>query len=223
MHKFTSKIIRLGLCSFLILFCFSFTAEAKTTVKQLAVPFHRQQHALSCEAASLTMALNYKGVKVTENKLISQMVFATYLPREAGNIWGDPQEGFVGNINGSMPNKGYGVYEQPIASLAQKYRQAEPIINGSLDQLITALNDKNPVIVWGVTGKGTDISWQTPAGYQIPARMGEHTRVLVGYTGKADNPQHLILLDPIYGRLKWPVAYFLKNWATLDNRAVVVY
>ena len=33
----------------------------------------------------------------------------------------------------------------------------------------------------------------------------------------------LIFLDPIYGKVVWSADKFLQNWASLDNRAVVVY
>ncbi|MDD4901748.1 MAG: C39 family peptidase [Patescibacteria group bacterium] len=196
--------------------------KSKPAVK-LAVPYHRQQHNLSCEVASLVMALQYQGVKVTENELIAQLPSSDPGPRNPGNIWGDPNLGFVGNINGSMPNTGYGVYEQPIFDLANKYRAAKVIASGTLTDLITALTDNNPVVVWGVIGKGRDISWQTSAGLIIKAKMDEHARTLIGYTGTSDNPQLMILLDPIFGEIRMKVADFLTNWGKLDNKAVVVY
>jgi len=47
---------------------------------------------------------------VTENELIAQL--PTSDPgRAIPEILGRSELGFVGNINGSMPNTGYGVYE----------------------------------------------------------------------------------------------------------------
>jgi uncharacterized protein YvpB len=197
-------------------------SKAKPAVK-LAVPYHRQQHALSCEVASLLMALEYRGVSVTENELIAQLPVSNPGPRNPGNIWGDPNLGFVGNINGSMPNTGYGVYQQPIYDLATKYRPAKIIASGTLADLIDALTNNNPVVVWGVIGNGRDISWQTSAGVPVQAQMNEHARTLIGYTGTSDNPQELILLDPIFGEIKMTVAAFLVNWGKLDDRAVIIY
>ncbi|MDD5341130.1 MAG: C39 family peptidase [Patescibacteria group bacterium] len=189
----------------------------------LTVPYHHQQHALSCEVASLTMALNYKGVKVTENELIAQLPFSFTGPRQTGNIWGDPNLGFVGNIDGTMPNTGYGVYEQPIYDLASKYRSAKIITNGTVADLITELVNGNPIVVWGVVGSGKDISWKTPNGKVISAKLDEHARTLIGFTGTSDNPKLLILDDPIYGKIRMSVSSFQKNWGMLDNRAVVIY
>ncbi len=190
---------------------------------RLNVPYHRQQHALSCEVASLLMALQYRGVTTTENELIAQLPVSDPGPRSPGNIWGDPNLGFVGNINGSMPNTGYGVYEQPIDDLATKYRPAKIIASGTLADLIDALTNNDPVVVWGVIGNGSDISWKTSAGLVVKAQLNEHARTLIGYTGTSDNPQQLILLDPIYGEIRMKVADFLANWGKLDDRAVVIY
>jgi uncharacterized protein YvpB len=194
----------------------------KPAVK-LAVTYHRQEHTLSCEVASLLMALNFKGATVTEEKLIQQLPISDPGPRNNGNIWGDPNLGFVGNINGVMPNTGYGVYEKPIYDLAVKYRPAKIITGATVSDLITELTNNNPVVVWGVIGKGKDISWKTPEGQVINAKLDEHARTLIGFTGQSDNPQLMILLDPIYGEIRMKVADFLKNWEVLDKRAVVIY
>jgi len=194
----------------------------KPAVK-LAVPYHRQEHTLSCEVASLLMALNYKGATVTEKELIQQLSISDPGPRHNDNIWGDPNSGFVGNIDGIMPDTGYGVYEKPIYNLAIKYRAAKIITNATVNDLITELTNNNPVVVWGVVGKGEDISWKTPEGQVINAKLDEHARTLIGFTGQSDNPKLMILLDPIYGEIRLKVADFLKNWGVLDKRAVVIY
>jgi uncharacterized protein YvpB len=190
---------------------------------RLAVPYHRQEHSLSCEIASLLMALKYRGINIAENELIIQLAVSDFGPRQVGNIWGDPNLGFVGSIDGAVPNTGYGVYEQPIYDLALKYRPAKIITNGTLNDLLAELNDNNPIVVWGVSGSGRDISWKTIDGKTINAKFDEHARTLIGYTGKSNNPQLIILLDPIYGEIRMKTKDFLVNWGKLDNRAVVIY
>lgn len=190
---------------------------------KLAVPYHRQEHALSCEVASLLMALRYRGVNVTESQLIQQLPASDPGHRHSDNTWGDPNLGFVGNIDGVAPNTGYGVYEQPIYDLAVKYRNARIMTNGTLNDLIQELINNNPVVVWGVSGSGRNIFWKTPEGKIINAKMDEHARILVGYTGNSDNPQLIILLDPIYGKIKLSAKAFLTNWTILDRRAVIIY
>ena len=190
---------------------------------RLAVPYHRQEHALSCEVASLLMALKYRGVDVTENQLIQQLPVSDAGSRNQDNTWGDPNLGFVGNINGSMPNTGYGVYEQPLYDLTLKYRNAKIINNATPNDLLKELINGNPIVVWGVVGAGRNIAWETPEGKVINAKMDEHARTLIGYTGNSDNPQLMILLDPIYGEIRLSAKSFLANWTILDNRALVIY
>lgn len=190
---------------------------------KLAVPYHRQEHELSCEIASLLMALRYKGVDVTENQLIEQLPISDSGHRSQDNIWGDPNLGFVGNIDGTMPNIGYGVYEQPLYDLALKYRNAKIMNNATLNDLMYELMSGNPVVVWGVVGKGKSISWKTPEGKAINAKMDEHARTLIGYTGNSNNPKLIILLDPVYGEIRLSAKNFLANWTILDKRALVIY
>lgn len=190
---------------------------------RLDVPYHRQEHALSCEVATLQMVLNYRGVAVTEAELIAQLPFATREPRGPGNTWGDPQQGFVGSLDGRMPNTGYGVYEGPIVALARGFRPAEVMTGASLTTLLELIAAGHPVIVWGTLSSGRDISWTTPDGARVTAIDGEHTRVLIGFTGPLERPRSVLLLDPIYGSMTMSRARFLANWALLGNKAVVVY
>ncbi len=193
----------------------------KPATKDLAVRFHRQEHPLSCEIASLKMALNFKQKNVTETELWVYMPYDDYEARRAGNIWGDPDKGFVGSINGTMPNSGYGMHEEPTANLAKRFGEAKAINNGTLEGLITEIDAGNPVIVW--SGYGKDISWYTKAGKRVKAVRGAHVRVLTGYVGSAHDPEQLIMMDPIYGKVWWSQEKFMEQWETLGKRAVVVY
>lgn len=190
---------------------------------KLEVPFHKQERPLSCEIAALRMALNYYGWRVSEDELLARLPFETHSSRLPGNIWGDPDRGFVGDINGRMPNSGYGVYENPIALIASQYREAQALSGTSLTTILEQVAAGRPVIVWGHIASGKDISWQTPGGKEVKAVFGEHARVVAGFIGTVSEPKYLILLDPIYGKMIWSADKFLQNWASLDNRAVVVY
>ena len=57
----------------------------RPTVK-LDVPYHKQEHSLSCEVASLLMALKYRGIDVTESELIQQLPISDPGPRSKNNI-----------------------------------------------------------------------------------------------------------------------------------------
>ena len=193
-------------------------------VFKIAVPFHRQEHALSCEIASLAMALEFYKVPVSESDLISKLAVSTTSPRMlGGNVWGDPEQGFVGNIDGVMPNTGYGVYEQPVGAVARQYRTAKAVKNASLKDVLDEVSNNRPVIVWGYVASGRDISWSTPQGEEVKAVYGEHARVITGFSGTSSEPKEIFLMDPVYGQIHFTAKQFLKNWAALDNRAVIVY
>lgn len=194
---------------------------ASANVYKLNVPFHRQELTLSCEIASLKMALGAAGINIPESELIAAMPMD---PTLRGNgVWGNPYQAFVGDIAGKMMNTGYGVYWDPVARVGLKYRRTEVIHNGSLGQLIYHLNQGRAIVVWGYYGRGEKYQWHTPDGGLVNAVNGEHARTLIGYTGTMNNPESVILLDPIYGEITWSVNDFLANWAALENGAVVVY
>src|SRR5437763_6459089 len=67
--------------------------------RTLDVPIYRQQHALSCEAAALRMALGAHGTNVSEADILGRLaVDPTPRSVEADGAltWGDPDIGYVG-------------------------------------------------------------------------------------------------------------------------------
>lgn len=206
------------------IFYSSESAMAKEPSIRLDVPFHRQEHSLSCEIASLKMVLNYYGVEITESELLNALPFDTRLPRSKNNVWGDPDIGFVGNIDGKNPNGGYGVYEKPIYNLAYEFGRTAVILTAQpLSAILTEVQAGHPAIVWGTLSSGRDISWTTKSGKKIHAIYGEHTRVIIGFDGSPENPSTILLMDPIYGEITMSKQKFLTNWELLNNKAVVVY
>ncbi len=200
-------------------FSFSFTTEAETTI--LAVPLLLQQHSLSCEAASLRMALAFRKVYVSEDELLNQ-IGVDPTPHN-GNIWGDPYKAFVGNVNGKQMTTGYGVYWDPIARVARNYRSASEFSGWTLAQVMGEVKKGNPVIIWTYSKSGAPTSWFTPAGEKIFAVAGEHTVVVVGYVGSAEDPSQVIVNDSLAGKAYWTRATFDKKFATFSGSGVVVY
>jgi uncharacterized protein YvpB len=167
------------------------------------------------------MVLNYYGVPVSESDVISKLAFDP--TRKTRNIWGDPSVGFVGSIDGKMGSTGYGVYNGPVAEVAKNWMYAEAVSGLSAQDVANHIERDRPLVVWGYFGRGKELSWSTPAGKKIYAINGEHARVVTGFVGTAENPEWFVLLDPIYGELYWSAEQFMKNFASFDNSAVVVY
>ncbi|MFA5135167.1 MAG: Ig-like domain-containing protein [Patescibacteria group bacterium] len=195
-----------------------FTTELSVT--KLSVAFHRQEHSLSCEVATLVMALQYRGLSVSEAQLIDAIGFDP-TPKEGG-VWGNPHIAFVGDIDGRQPTTGYGVYWQPVAQAAQAYRSARWFTDWSITDLTAEIQKGNPVIVWGTAGSGSRIDWKTPEGGNVVAINGEHTYLVIGFMGSASNPTKVIVLDPLSGERYFTLSSFLSNWGLLNRSGVVV-
>ena len=165
------------------------------------VPFRHQQHALSCEVASLRTALAGIGIAVSEWDLWLQ------LPKDQTQkhvvahqtVWGDPNQGFVGNVNGRMPKTGYGVFADPIMDVAQLYANPTRIRVDDGHAIDAALAARHPVIVWTVIGPlpPTSYHWTLPNGTRMDAPAYEHTVVVVGYRGTADQMEGVYVVDPL--------------------------
>jgi uncharacterized protein YvpB len=192
----------------------------KTTIK-LPVPVYLQQHTLSCELASLKMALAYKGIMKSEEELLAQ-VGVDNTPH-IGNIWGNPYEHFVGNVDGRQMRDGYGVYWGPIERVAKEYGNAQAFQNGDIKLLTSNILNGNPVIIWVYSKNGTPTHWQTPSGIDIFAVAGEHTVVVVGFVGEADNPSQIIVNDSLVGQVYWSRELFNRKWASFSQSGVIIY
>jgi uncharacterized protein YvpB len=212
-------LLRFSAASLLI---FSATLPVTVNAQQVRLPatFHRQEHALSCEVATLKMALGVLNINVPESELIANLPFDTTAKRRG--VWGDPNQGFVGNINGRMLIDGYGVYWNPLAALGNKYATTSIMQHGSPSQLAHTLAAGNPVIIWGYYGPRAVHGWRTPTGQSIHAVSGQHTRLVYGFDGPAAAPTHFYLLDPLSGPLTWSTAELMHNWSSLQHMGVVV-
>lgn len=196
----------------------TFVTQAGTV--KLAVPAYLQQYTLSCEASSLRMALAYKGVHVSEDDILAKI--GVDRTAHVGNTWGNPYEAFVGNVAGTQMADGYGVYWGPIARAARSWRPASEFSGWSITNITNEITKGNPVIIWIYAAGGTRTSWNTPSGQNIYAVRDEHTVVVVGFAGPADNPTSIIVNDPIHGQIYWSRRTFDAKWAIFGNSGVVV-
>jgi len=196
------------------------TFRTEESVTLLNIPVYYQQRPLSCEMASLKMALQFKAVGVSEQTLLD-VLGADTSPRVNG-VWGDPYETFVGDVDGEQNTTGYGVYAPPVTRVANVYRSAETVTL-TANNVAANLAAGNPVIYWGLAGKTSRDSWVTPTGRTIDAWVGEHVRLIVGFTGPVANPTGFIINDPIHGRLRWSTAKIQADWSVFAGMGVVVY
>lgn len=164
------------------------------------VPFHRQEHALSCEVASLRSALLGIGINVPEWDLWLGLPKDPTSKRwtSSGIVWGDPNRGFVGNVDGRMPTSGYGVFPEPLSVVANHYASSTMIRVDDPKAIDAALSKGHPIIAWSVLGRNPYVmNWKTPEGEDVAAPIYEHTVVIVGYRGTSDWIDGLYLIDPL--------------------------
>ena len=168
------------------------------------------------------MALRGKGVIVSEKEILEK--FGADLSPRKNNIWGDPQESFVGDVDGKMCRTGYGIYWEAVARASRNWRESESFSNWKIEDLTREIKKGTPVIIWGVLPVTylTDCSWRTMSGKYVLAFKQTHVRLAVGFMGEESSPSRIIINDPLSGRLFWPASYFLENWKTFGFSGVVI-
>ncbi len=204
---------------------------APPSYRVLSVPVYAQQHALSCEAAALRMALASRGINVSESQILSAIGIDGRPAQMNSNgtvaRWGNPYTNFVGSPDGSERNNtGYGTYYPTIARAARTFG-AGVLAAGSLspDQVRQAVLQGHPVVVWHAYGGGsyapvgnfyTYTAWD---GTRVPYYHGyEHSSVVVGVDG-----QSVLINNPWGGRQVWlDGGTFAMTYGALGDMAVVV-
>ena len=153
-----------------------------------------------CESVALTMLLRYYVINVNPSDVINKLKKEALPYYENGiKYGGNPEVGFIGNPYSSSS---YGVYEKPIAEVANSYKSGIQIrSNFSFNEVLNLVANNHPVIVWtsmGLSVPYISTSWiYKPTGETIYWKSVEHAVVLLSYHGDT-----VIIADPIGGKLK---------------------
>ncbi len=166
---------------------------------------------LSCESRSAADFARYFGVEVGE------LEFLHALPDSD-----DPDEGFVGDVNGylgQLPPDGYGVHAGPVAALLREFGlPAEARKGMTLDEIKAEIAAGRPVMVWAISdmGAGTPVEYTSQSGATTVVARFEHTFIVIGYGGET-----LTVLDNerVYSV---STAQFMRSWSVLGKMGVVV-
>ncbi|MGG3573378.1 C39 family peptidase [Bacillus gobiensis] len=170
-----------------------------------------------CEITSLAMLLQYNGFDVTKNELADK-VKKVPLNYENG-LKGDPNEGFVGNME---DGPGLGVYHEPVYELARSYagNRVTDLSGRDLNEMYKELSKGNPV--WVITTADftqvDDIEqWETPNG-KVEITYSVHSVVVTGY-----NEKSVFVNDPYgYKNRKVDRAPFEKSLNQLGKQMMVI-
>ncbi len=193
-------------------------AEIQNAWVILNVPYISQNYnnvENGCEAASLLMALQYKGYL----KDMTLYQYATDMPKSATN---NAQEGFTHDIFTKNPsNVPHWIAPEPLAKFGRDSSGNQNIVNttgASLDDLDRELDNGNPVIIY------LTAMFKTPGTWIEGAPLNLHVQLLVGYN--KITKEHLIVDPWTYttGRTKWimPKDTVESIYNSLGKQSVVI-
>lgn len=179
-------------------------------VNSVWVPALWQQRGLSCEYASLAIAMAAYGTQVTE------WDFDPYFGQSS-----NPHVGFRGNIYGEWGGTDdYGIYAEPLAAVMPEFGYWADVFyaNGDTSQLTRYIDNGTPVLVW-MGLKGDTGYYETGAdgsSYWIAA--GQHTLVIYGYD--ADG---VYASDPAIGAKRfYGWGDFIWMWNVFDGMSLAI-
>nr|WP_251030380.1 C39 family peptidase [Bacillus sp. ISL-35] len=177
-----------------------------------------------CEVTSLAMLLIHQGVQVDKLTLASEVRKnpAEYRLNDGKIYFGDPNEGFVGNMY-TYTEPGLGVYHKPIAELAEKYLpdKIKDLTGAEFQELKTHLSDGRPVwVIINTEYKKLDDSffqtWYTPNGH-VKVTTKEHSVLVTGY-----DENFIYFNDPltVEKNKKAPIKDFAEAWVQMGRQAI---
>jgi uncharacterized protein YvpB len=197
------------------------------TAVYLNAPTIRQNMPLDCESAALAVALQTKGLAVTQAWVFAELPKQPQPAVVSGGrpvSWGDPYAAFVGNVDGSESSyTGYGVYYPPIVAVAELAGIAATGRSGwTTSQIELQIQLGRPVIVWinYNFGYSRTSTWNAWDGRVVPYTTQEHTVTVVGFNSVAGT---VTVIDVGVGlRRTLSTAQFTAAIATFGGMGVAV-
>jgi len=167
-------------------------------------------YTLDCESQSAVDFARFFGVSIDKLDFISRLPYSD-----------DPEEGFVGAINGAMgqlPPNDYGIHAKPIAKLLREYGVNAKAVRGwDLDKIRNEIASGRPVIAWIVNMPFEIDSQEYTASNGNTTRVAryEHTWIITGY-----NMNVFTVVDSEW-TYNVKISTFQQRWDALGNQAIV--
>jgi uncharacterized protein YvpB len=195
--------------------------------RYLAATPLKQDMPLDCESAALAVALQIKGIALSQNWVFAQLPKdprIALVSRDRPVTWGDPYAAFVGNVDGSETSyTGYGVYYPPIAAVAESAGAAAVGHSGwTTAQIEAEVGAGNPVVVWVNFnfGYSRTSTWDARDGRAIPYTTEEHAVTVIGFSTIAGT---VTVMDVGVGHTRaLSTAAFTAAIATFGGMAVAI-
>jgi uncharacterized protein YvpB len=172
-----------------------------------------------CEVTALTMMLRHAGVDADKMKLAKEI---DKVPYKTGNLFGDPNDGFVGDMY-TFDKQGYGAYHAPIERLAAQYMPGKVVkLTGStFDDLLKYVGRKQPVWIitnarWEKLPASEMQTWNTKNG-PVEMTWHEHSVVITGYDATS-----VYINDPLDSKKskKLDRTKFREAWEQMGKQAL---
>lgn len=195
----------------------------ESTIKIEDVPTINQypNYPTGCESVALTILLRYYGISVSPNNIIDNLKKGSLPYYEDGVTYGgNPELEFIGN---PYNESSYGVYENPIADVANMYKSGVTVRNNyPFSEVLNLVKNNRPVLVWTSNSLAVPYISQTwiykPAMETISWKANEHAVVLIGY-----NDNEVIISDPIDGRIKYQNRSIFESRYNYFGKKAVYY
>lgn len=174
----------------------------------------------NCETAALRMLLATVGIEKSQRRLQKELRRDGPLdPRiaiDGTKIWGDPENGFVGRVEGGGTAGGFGVYERPLMKLASRWAEPVDLTGRDPAAIFGHLLGGHAVLAWIGLSAGPYDVWRGPRGERVKVNYGEHTVLLRGLAGSS-----VLVNDPLSGESQlWSRKEFKERWNLLGRRAI---
>jgi uncharacterized protein YvpB len=169
-----------------------------------------QLYTLDCESQTAVDWARFFGTYINHQEFIDR------LPRSD-----DPEEGFVGEINGAMgqiPPNAYGVHAPPVAALLRDYGLPAAVVRDwGFEKIKREIADGRPVIVW-IVNLPFEIEthqYTAPNGNTSTVARFQHTWIITAY-----NSSSVTVVDS-----KWTynvrIPTFLQRWEALGKQTII--
>jgi len=183
-------------------------------------PLVKQVFPNNCETAALQMLLATVGIEESQRRLQKELRRDGPLdPRialDGTKIWGDPEYGFVGRVEGGGTAGGFGVYERPLMELASRWAEPVDLTGRDPATIFQHLLGGRAVLAWIGLSAGPYDVWRGPRGERVKVNYGEHTVLLRGLAGSS-----ILVNDPLSGESQiWSRKEFKEKWNRLGRRAI---
>ena len=174
-----------------------------------------------CESVSLAILLRYYGVNVSPSEIISSLKKGDKPYEEDGvKYGGNPYLEFIGD---PYDYDSFGVYNNPIAEIAETYKSGVIVKEGvPFDEVLALVKNGHPVIAWTSMNLAIPYISNTwtykPTGETINWKAQEHAVVIVGY-----NDENVIISDPLRGTYRYQSRSTFESRYNYYGRQVIYY